>query len=84
MGRVDLVAPNGPHMGGGTPLHMATFTWPRSIGHDAFEATDLDASCVRLHAAGVPVVLGDAVDGVAGLRVNAVHPSHCGFLVEPG
>jgi hypothetical protein len=35
-----------------------------------------------LRASGVPIVLREAVDGVAGLRVNFVHPSYCGFLVE--
>lgn len=81
IGQVELVVPNGPRMEG-TPLHRWLLSRGRSIHHIAFEVTDLEAVCARLRAAGVPVVLDDAVTGVRGLRVNFVHPSHCGFLVE--
>ena len=81
IGRVELVVPNGPRMEG-MPLHRWLLSRGTSIHHIAFEVTDLDAVCARLRTEGVPVVLDDAVAGVAGLRVNFVHPSHCGFLVE--
>lgn len=81
LGRIELVVPNGPHMEG-TPLDRWLRSRGRSLHHIAFEVSDLDTECDRLRAAGVPVVLEAAVDGVAGLRVNFVHPSYCGFLVE--
>ena len=81
IGRIELVVPNGPHKEG-TPLHRWLLSRGRSLHHIAFEVADLDSECERLRASGVPIVLRDAVDGVAGLRVNFVHPSYCGFLVE--
>ncbi len=81
VGKVELVVPNGPRKEG-TPLHRWLLSRGRSIHHIAFEVSDLDAVCARLRAAGVPVVLDASVSGVAGLQVNFIHPSHCGFLVE--
>jgi catechol 2,3-dioxygenase-like lactoylglutathione lyase family enzyme len=81
LGKIELVVPNGPHMEG-TPLDRWLRSRGRSLHHIAFEVSDLDTECDRLRAAGVPVVLEAAVDGVAGLRVNFVHPSYCGFLIE--
>ena len=81
LGTIELVVPNGPHKEG-TPLHRWLLSRGRSLHHIAFEVTDLDSQCERLRATGVPVVLDAAVQGVAGLRVNFVHPSYCGFLVE--
>jgi catechol 2,3-dioxygenase-like lactoylglutathione lyase family enzyme len=81
LGRIELVVPSGPHKEG-TPLHRWLLSRGRSLHHVAFEVADIDSECERLRAAGVPVVLDAAVHGVAGLRVNFVHPSHCGFLVE--
>jgi catechol 2,3-dioxygenase-like lactoylglutathione lyase family enzyme len=79
LGRIELVVPNGVE---GTPLHRWLLSRGRSLHHIAFEVEDLDAECERLRSAGVPVTLEAAVDGVAGLRVNFVHPSYCGFFVE--
>ena len=81
LGRIELVVPKGPHKEG-TPLHRWLLSRGQSLHHVAFEVADIDAQCERLRARGIPVVLEAAVDGVAGLRVNFVPPSVCGFLVE--
>jgi catechol 2,3-dioxygenase-like lactoylglutathione lyase family enzyme len=81
VGKIELVVPNGPHKEG-TPLHRWLLSRGRSLHHVAFEVPDIESQCERLRAAGVPIVLDAAVQGVAGLRVNFVQPSYCGFLVE--
>jgi catechol 2,3-dioxygenase-like lactoylglutathione lyase family enzyme len=81
LGKIELVVPNGPRKEG-TPLHRWLLSRGRSLHHVAFEVDDVDAACARLRAERVPVVLDRAVDGVADLRVNFIHPSFCGFVVE--
>ena len=81
LGQLELVVPNGPQKEG-TPLDQWLRGRGTSLHHIAFEVDDLDAQCVRLRDEGVPVVLDEPVDGVADLRVNFIHPSFCGFLVE--
>jgi len=81
VGQIELVVPNGERMEG-TPLHRWLLSRGRSIHHIAFEVADLEAVCDRLREASIPIVLDSPVAGVGALRVNFVHPSHCGFLVE--
>jgi catechol 2,3-dioxygenase-like lactoylglutathione lyase family enzyme len=81
LGKIELVVPNGPHKEG-TPLHRWLLSRGRSLHHVAFEVADVELQCERLRSAGVPVVLDAPVQGVAGLLVNFVQPSYCGFLVE--
>ena len=84
LGQLELVVPTDPGEDSAllTPLQRWLKGRGRSLHHIAFELNDVDAHCATLRAHGVPVVLERAVDGVADLRVNFVHPSYCGFLVE--
>jgi hypothetical protein len=84
LGQLELVVPAEPSDDGApfTPLQRWLKGRGSSLHHIAFELEDVDAHCAGLREQGVPVVLEQAVDGVADLRVNFVHPSHCGFLVE--
>jgi 4-hydroxyphenylpyruvate dioxygenase-like putative hemolysin len=83
LGQLELVVPTEPSDGGPlTPLQRWLKGRGTSLHHIAFEVNDVDAHCGALRRQGVPVVLEHAVDGVADLRVNFVHPSYCGFLVE--
>ncbi len=81
LGRIELVVPTGPPSAG-TTLQRWLAARGTSLHHIAFEVADVDAAAASLREAGLPVVLGSAVDGVAGLRVNFIHPSYCGFLLE--
>jgi methylmalonyl-CoA/ethylmalonyl-CoA epimerase len=80
-GQIELVVPQGPHKDG-MPLQRWLDARGPSLHHIAFEVDDVESQALRLREAGVPVVLDAPVDGVAGMRVNFVHPSYCGFLVE--
>jgi catechol 2,3-dioxygenase-like lactoylglutathione lyase family enzyme len=84
LGQLELVVPTDPDGDGAplTPLQRWLKGRGTSLHHIAFELDDVDRHCATLREQGVPVVLERAVDGVADLRVNFVHPSYCGFLVE--
>jgi methylmalonyl-CoA/ethylmalonyl-CoA epimerase len=83
LGQIELVVPtNGAEGAPLAPLERWLKGRGTSLHHVAFEVEDVDAQAASLRKAGVPVVLEHAVQGVADLRVNFVHPSYCGFLVE--
>jgi catechol 2,3-dioxygenase-like lactoylglutathione lyase family enzyme len=84
LGQLELVVPTDPDEDGAplTPLQRWLKGRGTSLHHIAFELDDVDGHCAALRERGVPVVLEQAVAGVADLRVNFVHPSYCGFLVE--
>ena len=83
LGQIELVVPtNGAEGAPLAPLERWLKGRGTSLHHVAFEVDDVDAQAAALREAGVPVVLEQAVEGVADLRVNFVHPSYCGFLVE--
>jgi len=81
LGQIELVVPEGPNKAG-MPLQRWLDARGTSLHHIAFEVDDVEVQAARLREAGVPVVLDQPVDGVADMRVNFIHPSYCGFLVE--
>lgn len=52
------------------------------LHHVAVRVESIEATSAQLRAAGVPLVSPEAVDGALGWRVNFVHPSYCGLMVE--
>lgn len=81
VGHIELVVPTGPRSAA-TPLQRWLAARGTSLHHIAFEVEDVDVAAASFRQAGLPVVLDSAVEGVAGLRVNFIHPSYCGFLLE--
>jgi methylmalonyl-CoA/ethylmalonyl-CoA epimerase len=80
-GQIEYVAPADPDGDSALARWLREHNGP-SLHHIAFEVPDVDRHADLLSARGLPVIGQAAVEGVAGLRVRFVHPSHLGILVE--
>lgn len=60
--------------------------WYREHGttlhHVAVSVPSIEKACEDMRSLHVPLISPTPVVGIAGMRVNFVHPSHCGVLLE--
>lgn len=53
-----------------------------TLHHVAVAVRSIDEACEDMRALRIPLISPTPVVGIAGMRVNFVHPSHCGVLLE--
>ena len=65
------------------PYSGPLFKWAdKGTHHIALTVSSIEKKCNFLKEKGIRLVSDEPVTGVAGLRVNFIHPSFCGVLLE--